>query len=56
MFPGIFAPDGEEVDIDKMISNWSAKNPIGSAKDYTEEEIKDLFHFLRGNDKPFIIR
>ena len=56
MFPGMFAPDGEEVNVEKIIDNWCERNPIGGKKDYTDQEIKDLFYYLRGNDKPFIIR
>jgi hypothetical protein len=29
---------------------------MSTNKEYTDKEIKDLFFFLRGNDKPFIIR
>lgn len=50
LFPGMFAPDGEDVDVEKLIDKWCLKNPAGGSKDYTDQEIKDLFYFLRGND------
>ncbi len=56
MFPGVVAPDGEEVDVEKHILQWQEKNPKNGAKNYTDQEIKDMFFFLRGNDKPFLIK
>ncbi len=54
--PGVYAPDGEEVDVEKYINEWNSRNPSNGKKDYSDQEIKDLFYYLRGNDKPFIIR
>lgn len=56
MFPGVFAPDGEEVDAEKYIQEWLLKNTKDSNKNYTDQEIKDLFYYIKGNDKPFIIK
>ena len=55
MFPGMVAPDGEEVDVERHILDWQDRNPKNGSKSYSDKEIKDLFYYLRGDDKPFII-
>lgn len=56
LLPGYYAPDGHEVDVDFYIDIWLKENPKENYKEsYTDEEIKNFFFYLRGNDKGFLL-
>lgn len=56
LFPGVIAPDGEEPDVDFYVNDALEKSIKNPNKEYSDKELRDFFYFLRGDDKPFIIR
>lgn len=53
--PGIYAPDGEEPNYDKLIKDWMEENPEeGYTDKWTDEDLAKVIPLRNSKNSPFI--